>query len=131
MVQLLERDTSINTAQRPVTQPAGTRRSPSHRAGETESTRIPAFVATNMDEVAALVGKLRPHELRWLAEDIMNAAIQACNEDSTQELRELLVSWLETADVLISTRRRLRHILRARQEMRDRFGRSGLQGRTA
>jgi hypothetical protein len=84
-----------------------------------------------MDEVAALVGKLRPHELRWLAEDIMNAAIQACNEDSTQELRELLVSWLETADVLISTRRRLQHILRARQEMRDRFGRSGLQGRTA
>ena len=84
------------------------------------------LIASNRDEVGALVAKLRPQELRSLAEDIMNAAILACNANHTDDLRELVVSWLETADVLISTRRRLRHVLRARQDMRDRFGNPGL-----
>lgn len=126
MVQLIK-DTSANTPPRlAVVQPAGTSTS-----GETESGQLRVLVATNRDEVAALAARLRPHELRWLTEDILNAAIVACNTKRTEDLREVLVSWLATAEVLISTRRRLRHILRSRQEMRDRIGRSGIYGRTA
>ena len=124
MIQLLEKETSrspVPHAQPSVSQAAGTSRS-----GETESGRMHVLIASNRDEVGALVAKLRPQELRSLAEDIMNAAILACNANHTDELRELVVSWLETADVLITTRRRLRHVLRARQDMRDRFGDRGL-----
>lgn len=129
MVQLLEKETSVSPEPRgqlPTSQRAGTTRD-----GETGSGLVRVLVASNRDEVAALIAKLRPHELRWLAEDVMNAAIQACNEDRARELRDLIVSWLETAEVMISTRRRLRHILRARQEMRDHFGSPGVYGRTA
>ena len=72
--------------------------------------------------VAALLGKLRPHELRWLAEDIISAAISAYQTDTTDRLHQMLISWIETADVMVSTRRRWRYILRARQEGRKRFG---------
>ena len=72
--------------------------------------------------ITAMIAKLRPHELRWLAEDVINVGILACRENETEELREMLVGWIETADLMISTRRRARYILRARQEGRDKFG---------
>jgi hypothetical protein len=74
------------------------------------------------EDVRAVVEKLRPSELRWLAGDLIGAAIRACATGETSDLRGLLMSWLETADVMISTRRQLRHILRAEQEMRARLG---------
>lgn len=75
--------------------------------------------------VDALLQKLRPHELRWLGEDIINAAISACETGATDRLHQILMSWIETADVMVSTRRRWRHILRARQEGRERFAPPG------
>ncbi len=91
-------------------------------AGETA-----VHITTNMlwpstDMVTTLVERLRPQELRWLVKDVMNASIVACYTNTTEDLASMLNGWVATAEIMIGARRRWRHILKARQEGRERFG---------
>jgi len=90
--------------------------------GDVDPVPRPPRPMPTPDEVHNLVMKLRPHEVRWLAEDVVNASIAAYESGAIQELDELLFGWLATADVMLTTRRRLRYIMRAREEGRERFG---------
>ena len=85
-----------------------------------ESGRLATTLPTK-EIVADLVAKLKAGELRQMSEEIINAAILACDMDATEHLCTTLSSWLATAEVTIDSRRRLRSILKAREESRNRL----------
>lgn len=73
------------------------------------------------ESIANLVARMKVSELRELAIDVLDNALAAYQDFDYERLRVNIVSWLETAEVTVGTRRRRRSILAAREEGRAQF----------
>jgi hypothetical protein len=76
------------------------------------------------EAIARLVSKMRLAELREMAIDIMDTALLVVRRPNMDldPLRDGLIDWMATADVLIASRPDRRAILAAREEGRAQFG---------
>jgi hypothetical protein len=73
---------------------------------------------TRRGGIARLVLKLRAAEAKELAIDILDTAFGAMERGDWEALRAALVGWIETAEILARSRRRLGEIDAAREEGR-------------
>ena len=70
------------------------------------------------EAVHQLVALLRTHELKQVAEGVLNDTVSASKMGDSLEVAKAINSWIATAEELIESRRRLRYILAARQNRR-------------
>ena len=71
------------------------------------------------EQARILVGLLRPAELRELAAGLITDAAAGCKAESLPEVVEAVNGWVATAEEMATSRRKLRHILAARERMRS------------
>ncbi len=69
------------------------------------------------EQVSALVTMLHTSELREIAAGIINDVIIGCKAGNIVEVAEAVNGWIATAEETLASRRKLRHILAARQSM--------------
>lgn len=74
------------------------------------------------ESIGRLVDGLRAPVLRELAADMLDAAFEAVDSGDLESLRSAAVSWLETTEISVGSRKRVRGIMAARDEGRARFG---------
>lgn len=70
------------------------------------------------EAVHRLVDLLRSHELKQVAEGVLNDTVLACKTGDSLEVAKAINSWVATAEELIDSRRKLRYIVAARQNRR-------------
>ena len=68
--------------------------------------------------VHRLVELLRNHELKQVAEGVLNDTVSASKMGDALEVAKAINSWVATAEELIDSRRKLRYILAARRNRR-------------
>ena len=71
------------------------------------------------EQARILVELLRPAELRELAAGLITEAAAGCKAESLTEVAEAVNGWVATAEEMATSRRKLRHILAARERMRS------------
>lgn len=71
------------------------------------------------EQARILVGLLRPAELRELAAGLVTDAAAGCKAESLLEVAEAVNGWVATAEEMATSRRKLRHIIAARERMRS------------
>ena len=71
------------------------------------------------EQAAALVQRLRPAELRELAAGLITDTAAACQSENVLAAAEAVNGWVATAEEMSLSRRKLRHILAAREGMRN------------
>ncbi len=69
------------------------------------------------DQVSALVKMLRTSELREIVAGIINDVAIGCKAGTIFEVAEAVNGWTATAEETVASRRKLKHILAARQSM--------------
>ena len=72
------------------------------------------------EQARILVGLLRPAELRELAAGLIIDTAAGCKAESLPEVVDAVNGWVATAEELAVSRRKLRHILAAKERMRSR-----------
>ena len=77
------------------------------------------------ERLATLIKQLRVSETREMLVDLLVAAIDAVEVGRTDDLREELVSWMATGEVLVETRGERAAIIKARDEVMREIARSG------
>lgn len=88
--------------------------SPSENALREQLTQLPTA-----EQAAQLVQLLRPAELRELAVGLITDTAAACHSENLQAAAEAVNGWVATAEEMSLSRRKLRHILAARERMRN------------
>jgi hypothetical protein len=83
---------------------------------------LEAHNISRREQIAEVAARLRPDELRELVTDLLDTALEAADYGDLEGLRSAAVGWLETAELMVTTRRRVRRILAARDEGRAVFG---------
>ena len=71
------------------------------------------------EQVRILTELLRPAELRELAAGLIIDAVAGCKSKSLLDVAESVNGWVATAEELSASRRKLRHILAAKERMRS------------
>ena len=67
------------------------------------------------EQVQVLVQLLRTSELRETLAGVLSDCMNACRDKNLLELAEILNGWIATAEEMAGSRRKLRHILNARE----------------
>ena len=71
------------------------------------------------EQARILVGLLRPAELRELAAGLITETAAGYKAESLPEVVEAVNGWVATAEEMATSRRKLRHIIAARERMRS------------
>ncbi len=69
------------------------------------------------EQVQVLIGLLRTPELREIAAGAITDTIAACQAGNFLEVAEAANGWIATAEETVASRRKLRHILNARESL--------------
>ncbi len=69
------------------------------------------------EQLSALVTMLHTSELREIAAGIINDIVMGCKAGNIVEVAEAVNGWIATAEETVASRRKLRHILAARQSV--------------
>ena len=70
------------------------------------------------DQVSVLVNNLSERNVRGLAFDVFAAGVASVKTNRRMELAKVLVGWTATAEELIASRGRTKHLIAARERMR-------------
>ena len=71
--------------------------------------------------IGTLLGRLKPDELREVAEGMLLDCAQTTRKQDMLENAEAINSWIATAEEIITTRKRFRAIQKTREEIRAKY----------